>query len=86
MNNEKKYVGNGKKVGNYDMINFSVCLSDIPKDLIYEYNGKKYINLTIGAKKEVDKYGKSHAIWLNEFKPEEKKADPKPDETTDLAF
>lgn len=76
MSNEKNYVGNGKKVGQYDLINFSVCLSDLPKELIYEYKDKKYINLTIGAKKEVDQYGKSHAVWINEFKPEQKKAEP----------
>jgi len=66
------YVANGKRVGQYDLVNFALCLSKLPKELIYEYQGKKYINLTIGANKEISKYGKTHAIWVNEFKPEEK--------------
>ena len=72
MSNEKKYVGKGKKAGNYDLVNFSVNLTDLPKDDIYEYNGKEYINLTIGAMREEDKYGKTHTVYVNDYKPEKK--------------
>ena len=82
MSNEKKYVGKGKKSGQYDLVNFSVNLTDLPKEDIYEYNGKKYINLTIGALKEIDKYGKTHSVWVNDYKPE-KKADTKQGEPKD---
>jgi hypothetical protein len=69
--NEKKYVGSGKKVGNYDLINFTIA-EDKVKDAWFDYNGKKYLRLTIGNKKEADQYGKTHSVWLDEYKPEEK--------------
>tara|TARA_R100001460_G_scaffold99170_1_gene142332 strand:- start:377 stop:625 length:249 start_codon:yes stop_codon:yes gene_type:complete len=81
--NEKKYVGSGKKVGNYDLVNFSISLEKI-KDSTFEYNGQKYVKLTIGKKKETDQYGKTHSIWLDEWKPDEK-AEPQKTET-DLPF
>jgi len=85
---EKKYVGKGKKAGQYDLVNFSINLTDLPKEDIYEYNGKKYINLTIGALKVEDKFGKTHSVWVNDFKPE-KKEEPKQGEQekdNDLPF
>lgn len=30
----------------------SICLTDIPKELIKEYNGKKYLNVAVGTRKE----------------------------------
>ena len=39
---------------------------------VVDYNGKKYLRLTIGNKKEADQYGKTHSVWLDEYKPEEK--------------
>lgn len=44
------------------------------KEHIYDYNGKKYVNLTVGARKEPDQFGKTHYVKINTFKPEEKKA------------
>ena len=35
-NSVKKYVGNGKKVANYDLVNFSIEESKV-KDSWYEY-------------------------------------------------
>ena len=70
MENKKIYVGNGKENEQYGFVNFSVCLSDLPQEHINEYNGKKYVNLTISKKKEVDAYGKTHAITVNTWKPE----------------
>jgi hypothetical protein len=82
---EKIYVGSGKKVKDYDLVNISVCLDDRIKPYIYEYKGKKYINLTVAAKKEVDQYGKSHYVAINTFKPDEKKVETK-EENDDLPF
>ena len=70
---DKIYIGSGKKAANYDIVNISICLDDKLKEHIYEYKGKKYINLTVAAKKEVDQYGKSHYVAINTYKPEEKK-------------
>ncbi len=72
---DRNFVGSGKKVANYDMVNITLCVTDIPKAEIYEYNGKKYLNLTIGAKRDgADQYGKTHSIWINDFKPDKTKA------------
>ena len=65
MENKKIYVGNGKENKQYGFVNFSVCLDDLPQEHINEYKGKKYINLTISKKKEVDAYGKTHAVSVN---------------------
>jgi hypothetical protein len=70
--NEKKYVGSGKKVGNYDLINFTIS-EEKTKDSWIEYNGKRYLKLTIGNKKETDQYGKTHSVWLDEYKPDAQK-------------
>ena len=86
---EKIYVGSGKKVKDYDLVNISICLDDKIKPYIYEYKGKKYINLSVGAKKEVDQYGKSHYVAINTYKPDEKKQEvdnSNDDEDTDLPF
>jgi hypothetical protein len=66
---KRTYLGHGKRVKDYDLVNFSVCLSDIPAGAPFEYNGKKYIKLVIGAKKETNQYGKTHSIWVDTFKP-----------------
>jgi hypothetical protein len=71
--NEKKYVGSGKRVGNYDLINFTISEEKI-KDAFVEYNGKNWLKLTIGKKKTVDQYGKTHSIWIDEYVPENKQA------------
>lgn len=73
--NQRQFVGSGKKVGNYDLVNIALCVTDIPKDKIYEYNGKKYLNLTLGGKKNgKDEYGRTHSLWINDFKPDKTKA------------
>ena len=79
---EKIYVGSGKKVKDYDLVNISICLDDKIKPYIYEYKEKKYINLTVAAKKEVDQYGKTHSVTINTFKPDEKKVESKPNQET----
>lgn len=82
--NVKKYVGNGKKVGTYDLVNFTISEEKARESWI-DYNGKKYLKLTIGAKKEVDQYGKTHTIWVDEYKPEQQ-AQTQQKEETDLPF
>jgi hypothetical protein len=71
MQKDRTYVGNGKEVNGYDLVNFSICLSDIPEQAIFTgKNGKKYANFTQGKRKEVNEYGHTHSVWLNDFKPE----------------
>ena len=75
---ERIYVGKGVKArGGYDIINISLAKSKLESHW-YEYNGDEYIKLTVGAKKETDKYGKTHTVWVNNWKPEgESKPAPK---------
>jgi hypothetical protein len=72
MSNEKKreYVGKGVKAGQFDLINISVCIDNCEPH-IFEYNGKRYIKLTVGGLRETDQYGKTHSVWINDYKPNE---------------
>lgn len=41
----------------------SICLSDIPKELITTAkNGKKYLNVVVNQRREVGQYGHTHYI------------------------
>ena len=75
-NQDRKFVGSGKGVDGYDLVNITLKKQDLDNNY-FSYNGKEYINLTVGKKREVDQYGKSHAVWINEFKKEEQAA-PQP--------
>jgi len=73
------YVGNGKKPNaEFDLTNFSICIDDC-KDYLTksEKNGKTYLNLTMGANKQVSSFGTTHSIWINDYKPN-KQEQPKP--------
>lgn len=71
MSQEKIYVGSGKQVtGNYGTFrSVNICLTDLPKEYINEYKGKKYIKLNINDKKEADAYGKDVSISVDTWKP-----------------
>jgi len=90
MENQRIYCGSGKKADKYDIINISVCLSDLPKEFITESkNSKKYINLKVVGKKEADQWGKTHSVEVDTWKPEAKPTvAPKAsvDESSDLPF
>ncbi len=86
---EKKYCGSGKEIGKYGDINVTINLSEITKEMITEYEGKKYLRVVVSKKKEKDKFGKTHSVYLNEWKPEEKKPEAQVDTDeigTDLPF
>ena len=69
---EKIYVGSGKEMFDGDQVSISICLSDVPKDWMFEYNDKKYVKLLVQKKREVDQYGKTHYVAIDTFKPEAK--------------
>jgi hypothetical protein len=76
-NSPKKYVGNGKKVGSYDLINFSIAMSKV-REHVYEYKGEQYLRMTMGAIKDgVNEYGQTHKIWIDEYKPDATTDSPK---------
>jgi len=59
----KTYIGKGK-IGNYDSIQIAIEVAKIPKELITEYKGKKYLNCTIAPMKQTDQYGKTHTVYI----------------------
>ena len=63
------YIGNGKKQKD-NWLKSSLCISDIPKDHTFEYNGKTYVKVNINVKDEVDQYGKDVAITGDTWKPD----------------
>ena len=69
---DKIYGGSGKEKFDGDQVAVSVCLSDLPKDWIFEYNNKKYVKLIVQKKRETDQYGKTHYVAIDTFKPEQK--------------
>jgi hypothetical protein len=72
------YIGNGVKQ-NDNWLKSSFCLSDIPKEHMFEYNGKKYIKVNINIKDQPNEHGKDVNITVDTWKPDtEKKAAPKP--------
>lgn len=84
---EKIYVGNGVEKFDGDLIQQSICLTDIKnkaRDFIFEYDGKQYIKLKTVKKREVDQYGKTHYVEVDTWKPEQKKQEAQQDD--DLPF
>ena len=73
MEQQAIWIGSGKQVEGHDIINASICVSDIPKEHIklFEKNGKKYLNITISKKRETDQYGKTHGIKINTWEPKQ---------------
>jgi hypothetical protein len=85
MAEEKIYVGSGISKFDGNMVSVSLCLSDVPKEHMFEYNGKKYVKLNVSAKKDgADEYGKTHYVSVDTFKPETKKEPAK--QQADLPF
>jgi len=74
------YAGGGKQVkGQYGTFRaITVNLSDLPKEHIFEYNGKKYIKLNVSDKQEPDNYGKDVSVSINTWKPDSEKTIPAP--------
>lgn len=68
-NQQSIFVGSGTKPENFNGINFSVSESKL-RDHWYEYNGERYVRLTIEPKKE-PMYGKTHNVKINTWKPKE---------------
>jgi hypothetical protein len=49
------------------MINFSICLSDIPENKRTKgKNGKWYANFTIVKMKETDQWEKTHTVYMEQ--------------------
>ena len=82
MENERIFVGNGKRINDWK-IGISLCVSDIPREWIKQgKNGKKYLSLNLCERKGgADRFGNTHGLEINTWKPEQKK-----DEFDDIPF
>jgi hypothetical protein len=61
-----------------DLINISICLSDIPKDKIKQgKNGKKYLNITVARRREPDQYEQTHTVYVNQTQDERNEKSPR---------
>ena len=76
------YIGNGKKQKD-NWRKSSLCLSDIPKEHVFEYNGKKYVKVNISDKDQPDQYGKDVSITVDTWKPEPKQEQQQVNPTSD---
>lgn len=61
------------------MITISICLSDIPAEARHksDKNGKVYANFCIDERKEPDKLGNTHSVWISQTKEERQSKAPK---------
>jgi len=78
MENRKIFIGSGKKKefsNGGSIINASICIDDLLQQ-VNEFatqstgNGKKYIKLKIGSRKQADNFGNTHFIEIDTWKPE----------------
>ena len=67
----KIYCGNGKRRMDW-LVGISICLDDVPAEFIKTgKNGKRYVNLDLCKNKDgADRYGNTHYITVNTWKPE----------------
>ena len=79
-NEPRNYVGRGKRVKDYDLINITVCLSQLPTDVPFEYKGKQFVKLVVGGKRETDQWGNTHSVWVDTFKPDKNRKRGNPEE------
>ena len=78
MDNRKIFIGTGKKKefsNGGSIINASICIDDLLQHVnefqtVSNGNGKKYLRLNIGSRKEADNYGNTHYIQIDTWKPE----------------
>ena len=59
---------------NCDIINLTICLSDLEPDQYFvSTNNKKYLNVTVSARKEPDKYNNDLSVTYKKKKGDETK-------------
>lgn len=65
-----------------NLIEGAICLNILEdervKKLIYEYDGKKYLNVKVVKRKSANNYGKTHFIEVNQFVPKQQEQQTEP--------
>lgn len=81
MENKKTYVGTAKqktintKFGEMEVIKLSFSKKDL-ETLMSNLNEKGWVNLDQVKRKEVGKYGETHSMTIDTWKPSEKSTPP----------
>ena len=67
---EKIYCGSAKKITTQygDIVKISMTKSDVQK-LSENLNEKGFVNLKIQERREADKYGNTHSVLIDDWKP-----------------
>ena len=61
-----------------ELINVSICVSDIPRDRIRQSaNGKKYINICVSQLHKPDAYENTHCGFMRQTKEERESKTPR---------
>jgi len=70
MSEQKIYCGSAKKITTQygELMKVSFSRSDIEK-LTANLNEKGWVNLNISERKEADKYGNTHSVVVDNWKP-----------------
>ena len=59
-----------------DLINVSLCVSDIPRDKIFvAENGKKDISICVSELRQPDQYENTHCVFIRQSKEERERKD-----------
>jgi hypothetical protein len=80
----KNYVGSAKVVTTKfgQIVNASMKLEDLQKIV----NEKGYVNVSIIERKEADKFGNTHTVIENDYKPQPKNTNANEDISENLPF
>lgn len=59
-----------------ELINVSLCVSDIPRDKIFvAESGKKYISICVSELREPDQFENTHSVFIRQSKEERERKD-----------
>ncbi len=67
-NSERIYVGRGKRFGIFGQISFTINLETVSCHA-FEYEGKTYVKLILSEMRQPDKFGKTHSVQVDTWKP-----------------
>ena len=78
----KTYLKGSAKAKTFDnggsVINLSLHADELITLATEHRNAAGYLNLVVGERREVGKYGDTHSVWLDDFVPKANDAKPKP--------
>jgi len=67
--NQKIKVGSGVETHYGSNIRICISVEDLPEEHTFEYNGNTYIKLNVKKLFTADKFGKTHIVTVDTWKP-----------------